>query len=205
MSIYMAPTMTTLLFLNDLVLKLATAEGHCLVGGDFILVLDPDLDRSTSRSPSHSKAASVLLRGMRDLGLCDTWRQFNPKAKDFSFFSNVHKLHSRIDMFLIPHNMTARISDCSYLSATLSDHIPIKMTWEIDATQAKPFTWFKTYRLKDPEFIRFMRAHIDVFMEMNINSSSHAFIWEALKAYMRGQILLYGSYKIREKKKTVFG
>ena len=145
------------------------------------MVLDPNLDRSMSRSPSCSKAASVLLREMRDLGLCDIWRQLNPKAKDFSFFSNVHKSHSRIDMFLVPHKMAARISYCSYLSATLSDHNPIKMTWEIDATQTTPFTWrFKTYMLEDPECIRFMRAHTDVFMETNINSSSHAFIWEAL-------------------------
>lgn len=68
----------------------------------------------------------------------------------------------------------------------------------------KPFTWrFKTYMLKDPEFIRFTSAHIDLFMETNINSSSHAFIWEDLKAYMKGQILSYSSHKIREKKKTL--
>lgn len=100
--------------------------------------------------------------------------------------------------------MAARVTNCSYLSAVLSDHNPIKMTWEMDATQAKSFTWrFKSYMLKDPEFIRFMRAHIDVFMEMNINSSSHAFIWEALKAYMRGQILSYSSHKIREKRRLL--
>lgn len=101
--------------------------------------------------------------------------------------------------------MAAKIIDCSYLSATLSDHNPMKMTWEIDAAQSKPFiTWrFKSYMLKDPEFIRFMRGHIDVFMETNTNSSSHVFIWEALKAYMRGQILSYSSHKIREKKKTL--
>lgn len=57
--------------------------------------------------------------------------------------------------------------------------------------------------LKEPEFIRFIRGHIDVFMETNINSSSHAFIWDALKGYMRGQILSYISHKIREKKKTL--
>ena len=176
-------------FLNNLVLKLATAEGHCLVGGDSNLVLDPNLDRSTPRSLNRCKAASVLLRGMRDLGLCDIWQQLHPKVKDFSFFSNVHKSYSRIDIFLIPHNMAARVTDCSYLSGTLSNHNPIKMTWEIEATQSKPFTWrFKSYMLKDPEFIRCMRAHIDVFMETNINSTSHAFIWEALKVFMRGQI-----------------
>lgn len=191
-------------FFNDLVLKFAIAEGPGLVGGDFNLVLDPNLDRSTPRSLNRSKAASFLLRGMKDLGLCDIWRQLNPKAKDFSFFSNVHKSYSRIDMFLIPHNMTARITDCAYLPATLSDHNPMKMTWEIDAAQSKPLTWrFKSYMLKDPEFIRFMRGHIDVFMATNTNSSSHAFIWEALKAYMRGQILSYSSYKIREKRKTL--
>lgn len=69
---------------NDLVLKLATAEGHCMVGSDFNLILDPNLDQSTPRSSNRSKAASVLLRGIWD---CVTFGgNLTQKLKTFHSF-----------------------------------------------------------------------------------------------------------------------
>lgn len=48
-----------------------------------------------------------------------------------------------------------------------------------------------------------MNSQIDLFLEANLNSASHANIWEALKAFMRGCILSYSAHKLREKRKTL--
>uniref|UniRef100_A0A8C1P1U4 exodeoxyribonuclease III n=1 Tax=Cyprinus carpio TaxID=7962 RepID=A0A8C1P1U4_CYPCA len=152
------------LFFNNLIMKLATVGGQCVVGGDFNLVLNPLLDRSLPKTSLLSKAATALNQGMKDIGITDVWRNLNPNQRDFSFFSPTHNTHSRIDMFL-----------------------PTTRRWR-----------FKNYMLKDPEFISYMTTNIEIFLDANSNSSSHANIWEALKTYMRGQILSYSAHKVKQ-------
>uniref|UniRef100_A0A3B4T4G4 Reverse transcriptase domain-containing protein n=1 Tax=Seriola dumerili TaxID=41447 RepID=A0A3B4T4G4_SERDU len=72
------------LFFNNLIMKLATIGGQCVVGGDFNLVLNPHLDRSSPKTTSLSKAATALNQGMKDLGIIDVWRNLYPNQKDFS-------------------------------------------------------------------------------------------------------------------------
>jgi len=123
------------LFFNNLTMKLATIGGQCVVGGDFNLVLNPLLDRSSPKTASLSKAAAALNQGMKDIGITDVWRNLYPNQRDFSFFSPMHNTHSRIDMFLMPLDMMATVIECSYLAATFSDHNPIKLSWMSDTSQ----------------------------------------------------------------------
>ena len=179
-------------FFNEQLLKIVAGQGHCLVGGDFTLVFNPTMGRSLPKSPTPTKAAVFLNHGIKELGLCDVWRTLNPNQKDFSFYSNFHKSYSRIDMFLAPQQIISRIKDCTYLAAALSDHNPMKMTLLIDSVQPSPQRWrFKTFMLKDPEFITYMNAQIDLFFETNVNSASNSIMWDALKVFMRGCILSY--------------
>ena len=57
--------------------------------------------------------------------------------------------------------------------------------------------------LKDPECISYMTTNIEIFLDANSNSSSHANIWEALKAYMRGHILSYSAHKVKKNRETL--
>lgn len=197
MNIY-GPNYNDPLFFNNLIMKLATIGGQCVVGGDFNLVLNPLLDRSAPKTSSLSKAAAALNQGMKDRGIVDVWRNLYPNQKDFSFFSPVHNTHS-IDMFLVPLDMM----ECSYLAATFSDHNPIKLSWMSDTQQPTARRWrFKNYMLKDLEFISYMTTNIAIFLEANSNSSSHANIWDALKAYMRGHIFSYSAHKAKQMRET---
>uniref|UniRef100_A0A3Q2QE32 exodeoxyribonuclease III n=1 Tax=Fundulus heteroclitus TaxID=8078 RepID=A0A3Q2QE32_FUNHE len=187
------------LFFNNLIMKLATIGGQYVVGGDFNLVLNPFLDRSSPKTFSLPKAAKVLNQGIKDIGIIDVWRNIYPNQRDFSFFSPKHNTHSRIDTFLVPQHMKAAVMECSYLAATLSDHNPIRLSWMIDSPQPTTRRWrFKNHMLKDPEFISYMTTKIEIFIDANSNSFSHANIWEALKAYMRGHILSYSAHKRKE-------
>jgi len=90
-------------------------------------------------------------------------------------------------MFLVPLDMMATIIECSHLAATFSDHNPIKLLWMSDTPELTTRRRrFKNDMLKDPEFISYMTTNIEIFLNANSNSSSHANIWEALKAYKCG-------------------
>lgn len=107
-------------------------------------------------------------------------------------------------MFLIPQDMMSTIKDSLYLATTLSDHNPLKFTWMTNTPQSSSHRWrFRNYMLKDPEFISYMNTNIEIFLDANSNSSSHANIWEALKAYMRGHILSYGAHKAKVNRETL--
>ncbi len=89
-------------------------EHHIIIGGDFNLVQDVSLDRSSSKQSTLTKSANVLLNHASQLGLADPWRFKNPQGKAFSFFSHVHHTFSRIDFFwliihcctVLPHALT---------------------------------------------------------------------------------------------------
>lgn len=72
------------LFFNNLIMKLVTVEGQCVVGGDFNLVLNPLLDRSSPKTSSLSKAATALKQSMEDI--TDVWQNLCPNQRDYSFF-----------------------------------------------------------------------------------------------------------------------
>lgn len=147
------PNFDNPIFINNLILKLATVKGQCIVGGEFNLVLNPLLDHSSPKSASLSNAATVLNSGLKDMGIIDDWRSLNPNHRDFSFYSGTHNTYSRIDMFLLPRDMMPTVKDYSYLAANHSDHNALKFTCMINTPQPSSHRWrFRNYMLKDPEF-----------------------------------------------------
>lgn len=67
-------------------------------------------------------------------------RSHHPNQKDYSF-STVLNTYSRIDMFLTSHKILSRLKACSHLSATLSDHNPIKMEMELGPPEPASHRW----------------------------------------------------------------
>lgn len=77
------------------------AKGLILIGGDFNCVLRPIVDRLPLSVGAMSKKSRTLHAMMDELGLVDVWRHLHPREKDYTFMSQVHGSHSRLDMFLI--------------------------------------------------------------------------------------------------------
>lgn len=89
-------------------------DHHIIIGGDFNLVQDISLDRSSSKQSILSKSANVVLNYASQLGLSDPWRFKNPQDKAFSLFSHVHRTFSRIDFFLLDNKLLNCINACTY-------------------------------------------------------------------------------------------
>uniref|UniRef100_A0AAR2KM44 exodeoxyribonuclease III n=1 Tax=Pygocentrus nattereri TaxID=42514 RepID=A0AAR2KM44_PYGNA len=73
--------------LFDKIFNLVATEtsGILVCAGDFNLILNPKLDSTNQqrRSPFKMKIRKV----MQELGLIDTWRNFNPSQRDYTFYS----------------------------------------------------------------------------------------------------------------------
>ena len=112
-------------FITHLFSSLPDVDSHYpIIGGDFNLIQDPDLDRSSSKPFTLSNSAMTLKSFTDRLGLSDPWRLSNPSTKAFSFFSHVHRSYSRIDFFLTDNRLLHWIDSSEYHSIVISDHAP---------------------------------------------------------------------------------
>ena len=189
-----APNENDVKFIQETFLNLADAHDNILIGGDFNFCLDPVLDRST-KILTKSKVVKLMLSLMNDLNLIDIWRKINPKEKDYSFYSNRHKSYSRIDFFLLSKNIQDRVKNIEYKARVLSDHSPLLMAMEM-ADKMKPhYRWrFNSTLLNRQDFCVFMEKEIKFFFDTNLHSVNDKFVlWDAMKAYLRGQIISYSS------------
>uniref|UniRef100_A0A3B3SRR6 exodeoxyribonuclease III n=1 Tax=Paramormyrops kingsleyae TaxID=1676925 RepID=A0A3B3SRR6_9TELE len=159
---------------------------ECEINGEYITIVNfygPNHDDPTVYSKLILRLATILLeidpqKNYPSLKLRDIWR-----------------------FFLVSQTIEHQMKDCTYLSVSISDHNPAKLIWEPTTITPQSKNWrFRSYMLKDPNFIQFMTTQIIFFLETNANSASHSIIWEALKAFMRGHNLSYGAYKIKEKR-----
>ena len=102
-----------------------------ILGGDFNLVLNNDLDKFGG-SPQHSnyKASKVVNTNMKTLGLTDIFRSLQPTKKLFTRVQNNPFAASRLDFFLISNSLLTDRQTASILPSVHSDHrlVQIKLS-----------------------------------------------------------------------------
>ena len=168
---------------------------NLIIGGDFNCVLNSTLDRSSARPQVLTKSAKVINGFCAQSGLSDIWRFKYPNKKSFSFFSSVHHIYTRIDYFLIDNRLVGSADSCQYHTISVSDHGALSFQLSLPNCFRPSCHWrLNPLLLADEEFVNHIASQINFFIEINITPEvSHSTIWEALKAFLRGQIIEYSS------------
>lgn len=188
-------------FFSDFLYNLPNLDTHHLVlGGDFNCCLNPEIDRSSISTAKLSRSAHVINTFIGDYGISDLWRSLNPTGRAYSFFSPVHQSFSRIDYFLVDCKLLQLVEACSYNAIIISDHSPLTATFRFAYHTPRPLWRLGIMALSQDEITQFIARQIDFFIEMNATPDvSCSTLWEALKAFLRGQII---SYMAHNKKQT---
>ena len=80
-----------------------------------------------------------------------------------------------------------------------SDHAPVGMTIKLLSQRSRRSWRLDPLLLADSDFVEFVSEQIDFYLETNrTDDISASTLWEALKAYLRGQII---SHNARTRKK----
>lgn len=194
-----APNIDDPKFFHNLFLTISSLAGSYIISGDFNCTLNPELDRSSGVDNSHTKSRQTIQHFMEELNLIDIWRDMNPKGLKYSCYSSTHKSYSRIDYFLVSANLRHKIKDCHYDSILISDHAPNSLIYEDLSLRRDPPRWrLKQKWLLDSEFTSFIDNQINIFFETNKGETPPSSRWEAFKAYIRGQIISFTSYKAKQ-------
>lgn len=186
-------------FYENVFLSISSYSGQYIIGGYFNCVLDPTLDRSTGVDTAHQQTRKTIKKLMNDLNLTDIWQYLNHNKIDYSCFSNTYKTYSRIDYFLISHGLLSKIEKCCYDSILLSDHTPISLIMPLPTVMTSPPRFrFQSRWLHNPDSVKCIDGKIDEFFSINTNQTSASVKWEAFKAYLRGEIINYTTYKSKK-------
>lgn len=190
-----APNVDDEQFILSVLSKLPNMDSHQLIiAGDFNLVLNANLDRSSHRQASLSKSAKVIQNFMETYKIIDPWRTLNPNRSEYSYYSPVHQTYSRIDFFLIDSKLLSLITHCKYETIMLSDHGPVTLQLAFGYKHTSKRWSFDNGLLSNKEGREEIKNQILLYLTFNDTSGiSKATLWEAMKAYLRGQIISWKS------------
>lgn len=159
-------------------------------GGDLIIRLNPKLDASKIQMGQPGHLNKTFKGAMQDIWLIDVWRELNPSRSDFTYFSNLHSVHSRIDYFLIFQKDFHRVDDCSSGTMDLSDHSPVYMKLHLFQYQRNTF-WSLNIHVLNHMKDQIMKD-ITEYLEQNENGEvSPPTLWDTCKAVLRGKTIGY--------------
>lgn len=193
-----APNVDDVQFFNRFFSELPDLNSKFLIlGGDFNCYLDAVLDRSSPKPTTLSKSASYIKAFLDDFSLSDPWRFLYPTGREYSFFSHVHHTYTRIDYFFIDNKFISNLKSCKYESIVISDHAPLVLVLAFpDADYTRRHWRLNPLLLSDESFLSHISTHIKTFLSINRTPDvSNKTIWEAMKAYLRGEIISFSAYK----------
>lgn len=156
-----------------------------LLIGDLISVLSPKLDR-----PKPPKQHSAdLYNWVQAIGVTEIWRWRNPEKRTYSCFSTSYKTASRIDLAFADPAMLADIAEAAYLPSGLADHSPLSLSIHIPTPRNASLWRLTPQWVLYPEIAEKITSIITEYWQSNAGSSSVDIVWDAFKAYLRGQYI----------------
>lgn len=166
-------------------------------------VIDPTLDRSSSRAVSPSKMSQTVCTLMDQFGCIDTWGFVNATSRQYSFFSHAHRSFSRIDYFVVDKNIISSLISAQYLPITVSDHSTVTLDLRFDLKPKQYRSWrLDPLLLSKEAFCKVISEEITFFCDTNKNDgTSPSLLWESLKAFIRGKIISYTSHLNKQRRK----
>ncbi len=102
---------------------------------------------------------------------------------------------------LVPENFYPRLANVGINGIVISDHAAVSLKIQIDKIVHSPPNWrFQARWLQDQAFVDTTGSKIDNFFALNTDETSACIRWEAFKAFIRGEIISYTSYKTKHYK-----
>lgn len=188
-NIYVPPESdrTFLRSLFDIVLS--EAEGILVCAGDWNTVLNYSLDSTSTKS--HNSIRSKALRSIiENADMFDVWRNLHVRERDFTHYSAAHRVHSRLDYFLMNNIDRHRVMECTIGTADISDHNAVYLTVKLD-NRSKSTLWrFHIGILNNKNTVEEIKGEIKECIQDNLNGQvDPPILWDTVKAIMRGKLI----------------
>lgn len=132
-------------------------KGTIILGGDFNCVISNFIDKFPFEQKYQISKYKAVNNTIEELGLVDIWRVKNPKTRDYTHFSRVHKSYSTIDYFCISKQEAHSVDECYIEPQTLTDHGPVVMSLCIDPNKPRRLWRLNVSLLNNLEVVQKIR------------------------------------------------
>ena len=110
---------------------------YIIIGGDFNLIMDKELDSMNYKNINNPKAREELLNLMDGLNLVDVFRINNPELKRFTWRRKNPIKQARLDFFLMSESLLPMSPNIRYENSYRSDHSPVVTSIKINEWKKK--------------------------------------------------------------------
>ena len=149
-------------------------EHRIIVGGDFNVTLDSDLDCSGGKSfkkESVKKIQDLCL----DLDLVDIWRIRNPECKRFTWRQKNPFIQRRLDYWLINDSSQDDIEKSDIIPSINSDHSAIflhlnSLVWKFNASL-----------IDDDDFVTLINESVPMWLKEFEDITDKRLLWDLIK------------------------
>ena len=170
-----------------------------IICGDFNSVINNSID-IISGAPHDASEIKLFQTFMNNFDLCDTWRMFNPKTKDFTWHRQNPFIARRLDYILSQIVNKSEITKVEHMFIPCSDHKAIIVELKTEHFKRGPGIWkFNNSLLNDKLFINDINILIDTFLLENTHKAP-TLKWELLKNEIKSKTIQY----CNEKNKQMF-
>ncbi|KAJ1187194.1 hypothetical protein NDU88_003973 [Pleurodeles waltl] len=140
-----------------------------IIGGDRNLARDAILDRTGPLDTINNGDRALQSDVMHKNGLVDFWRLTHPGDREYTFLSSVHGTQSRLDYFVISHNLVAYAQDSHILSGGLSHHSTILLVIQLGMVSPSHKPWrFAVQCCRTPQGKAQLQAHTSTYVRDNL-------------------------------------
>jgi len=139
------------------------AECDIIIGGDFNVILNPELN-GLGGKPKLKDSVKIIDQIRSSFDLIDIWRVRNPDVKRFSWRQKTPVIQRRLDFWLISSSIQDDIERVDIISAIKSDHSAIILSTNVIEEQrhGRSFWKFNASLIDDEKFISLIRDRYDI-------------------------------------------
>nr|XP_034320385.1 uncharacterized protein LOC105331900 isoform X1 [Crassostrea gigas] len=129
-----------------------------VLGGDFNLIFDKELDSMNYKSLNNPKSRLELLRLIEILNLKDFFRENNPNLKKYTWRRKTPVKQARLDLFLISNTLQNMSPMIKIENSYRSDHSPVVLFIKKNEFLKSKRIWkFNNSLLTEKEYIKIVK------------------------------------------------
>ena len=170
-------------------------------GGDFNVILDPDLDGSGG-NPKLKESAKEIENICLLEDLVDIWRVRNPEIKRFTWRQKTPLIQRRLDFWLVDNVLQEEIEQADIVPSNKSDHSAILLSINgiEEQIRGRSFWKFNASLLDDKDYVTLINSRYEVWVDEFKNIDDPRLFWDLIKYKIRQDTTFYSKCKARERK-----
>ena len=175
-----------------------------ILGGDFNVTLDSDLDCSGGR-PFIKDSVKNIQNLCFDFYLVDIWRIRNPERRRFPWRQKNPFIQRRLDYWLISDVCQDEIEKSDIIPSINSDHSAICLQFNsIDKSDHGPSFWkFNASLADDEDFVTLINESVPKWLDEFSGVTDKRLLWDLINYRVRQVTMTYSEEKARQRRKNI--